>query len=364
MRITTRQKDPAMSLPRRTRITQREIAELAGVSQATVSLVLNARTDTTARIPEETRQRVLEVIREKTYVADPAARSLAGAGNKLIGIFTYEHAFPQETSDFYTPLLTGIEREAETLGVDLMMFTSAPVIDGRRQILHENSRLRLADGCLLLGREMDAAELERLQASGYPFVAIGRRDVDVPYVGLDYSTATTELARRAVAAGHRSAFYVRLSLTAESSRDRFDALRAEFAASGVELAVAESTAADSTGLGLDECWRQARASGATVLFVEDPTDAEKLRALAAASGVSVPSELSMVALGEKTKPQDRTVDFTRLSAPRNELGSRGIALLDQLLNGANGAVELERQQLLPCVVVDGSTLAPPPGGAR
>ena len=81
------------------RVTQRTIAELAGVSQATVSLVLNGKADTTSRIPEATRRRVLEAIAETTYVADPAARSLAGVGNNLVGIFTYEQAFPNETSD-------------------------------------------------------------------------------------------------------------------------------------------------------------------------------------------------------------------------------------------------------------------------
>ena len=340
-----------MSLTRSPRITQRQIAELAGVSQATVSLVLNGNG---ARIPEETRQRVLDVIRETTYVADPAARSLAGIGNNLVGIFTYEHAFPSETADFYTPLLTGIESEAESLGLDLLMFTSAPLVNGRRQIFHENSRLRLADGCLLLGREMDADELDRLKQSGYPFVAIGRRDVDVPFVGLDYATPTAELAKRAVAAGHRSAFYVRLSLTAEASRDRADALSRELEASGVALQSAESSQ-----VGLEAAWSEVVASGATVLFVEDPTDAEYLHALAERAGLSVPGELSMVVLGERSKPEDRAIDFTRLSAPRTELGSRAVALLDQLLNGVRDGEELPLQQLLECTVIDGATLAGP-----
>ena len=340
-----------MSLTRTPRITQRKIAELAGVSQATVSLVLNG---SGARIPDETRQRVLDVIRETTYVADPAARSLAGIGNNLVGIFTYEHAFPNETADFYTPLLTGIESRAESLGLDLLLFTSAPLVDGRRRIFHENSRLRLADGCLLLGREMDVDELKRLQESGYAFVAIGRRDIDVPYVGLDYATATTELAKRAVAAGHRSAFYVRLSLTAEASRDRREALSNELKASGVDLVDAESTE-----IGLDLVWQKVRASGATVLFVEDPTDAEQLYLRANSAGLSVPEQLSMVVLGERNKPQDRSIDFTRLSAPRTELGAEAIALLDQILNGSRGGAELPLQRLLECAVIDGSTLVAP-----
>ncbi|MGV8972468.1 MAG: LacI family DNA-binding transcriptional regulator [Rhodoglobus sp.] len=340
------------------------IAELAGVSQATVSLVLNGKTDSTARIPDETRQRVLQVIADTTYVADPAARRLAGVGNNLIGIFTYEHAFPSESSDFYTPLLTGIEGAAEQIGVDLLMFTSAPVIAGRRRIFHENNRLRLADGCLLLGREMDADELTRLVDSRYPFVAIGRRDAAdgrIPYVGVDYGAATAELARMAVELGHKKFYYLHLPYLAESTRDRKDGLSAELQSASLTVEMAVTDGADGTDL--TAAWAAIRKAQPTVLFVEDAGQAETLRDLAVTDGVSVPDELSIVALGERTRPSGHAVDFTRLSAPRQELGSRAVALLDQIMNGTGGSTELAHQQLLSCTVIAGTTLAAPRVGS-
>jgi len=339
------------------RITQRQIAELAGVSQATVSLVLNDRHTSGIRIPEETRQRVLEIIRQTTYVADPAARTLAGGRNSLVGVFTYEHAFPNETSDFYTPLLMGIETAAESFGVDLLMFTSAPTLDGRRRLFHENSRLRLADGCLLLGREMDADELTRLNASGYPFVAIGRRDTadgETPYVGLDYATATTELATMALEQGHRRFGYVHLPLSAESSRDRLAGLTAALDAAGIQPALVDADRQDPAST-----WQRARESSPTVLFVEDPVDAEAVAEAAAHDGVSIPHDLSIVVLGERNRPVGGSVDYTRLSAPRPALGSHAVALLDQLINGPRGDAVLPRRQLLDCTVVAGTTLTRP-----
>jgi DNA-binding LacI/PurR family transcriptional regulator len=50
---------------------------LAGVSQATVSLVLNRAKAAEGRIPEDTRERVHKAIRETGYVADPIARRMA-----------------------------------------------------------------------------------------------------------------------------------------------------------------------------------------------------------------------------------------------------------------------------------------------
>ena len=177
---------------------------MTGVSQATVSVVLNGRSDSEVKIAPETRDRVLRAIAETGYVADPVARRLAARHNRIIGVFTYEPVFPSGNSDFYHPFLVGIEQRAEALGCDLLLLTSAPVLDGRRRIFSHDNRLRLADGCVLLGRSLDRDELAKLVADGLPFVSIGRRDDaggPVPYVGADYAAAVAELVRHAAVTG-------------------------------------------------------------------------------------------------------------------------------------------------------------------
>src|SRR3569833_3324121 len=59
------------------RLTQRDISRLAGVSQSTVSLVLNDAKAAAGRIPDETRKRVHQAIRATGYVAAPIARRMA-----------------------------------------------------------------------------------------------------------------------------------------------------------------------------------------------------------------------------------------------------------------------------------------------
>ena len=95
------------------RLTQRDIARLAGVSQATVSLVLNDATSAEGRIPQETRERVNKVIRETGYVADPVARRMAKGLNRILGVFTCEPAFPSAQADLFTPFPLGIEEAAQ-----------------------------------------------------------------------------------------------------------------------------------------------------------------------------------------------------------------------------------------------------------
>ncbi|UFU08005.1 LacI family DNA-binding transcriptional regulator [Ruania halotolerans] len=341
------------------RITQRRIAELAGVSQSTVSLVVNGKADAISRIPAETRERVMQVLREAEYVADPAARRLAGVGNRLIGVFTYEPAFPAASRDFYTSLLTGIESQAERLGYDLLMFTSAPVHEGRRRLFHPANRLRLADGCLLLGLEMDGGELERLVDSGFPFVAIGRRAArGVPYVAADYVAGTAELVERAWNAGHRSFALLHRESTGESVLDRllgFDTELQRRSPDGAALALRRAT----DGLELEADWAALRRSGATVAFVEDPHHAQRIHAMAMRDGVSVPGDLSLVTLADPSHGSATDPDLTRLSPPRTRLGAEALTLLGRILDPDVEVTDSERRITLPCALVSGSTLAAP-----
>ena len=63
------------------RATIREIAELAGVSIATVSRVMNGREDVSA----ETRELVQRIVRERGYTTNRSARGLSAGKTGLIG---------------------------------------------------------------------------------------------------------------------------------------------------------------------------------------------------------------------------------------------------------------------------------------
>jgi DNA-binding LacI/PurR family transcriptional regulator len=334
-------------------VTQQDIAKMTGVSQATVSLVLNGRDDADVRIAPETRERVLQAIRSTGYVADPIARRLAARHNRILGVFTYESVFPAGLGDFYHPFLVGIEECAERVGCDLLLLTSAPVVDGRRRIFSQDNRLRLADGCVLLGRSLDPKELARLLAEGQPFVSVGRRDDaggPVPYVGVDYPTATAALVQRSTALGHRLLAYVGEGAGPESHADRkrgFDSGVAAAGAEGRHLTIADRKT--------DEVLDEIVAAGVSAVFVEEHADGVALAQIAAARGLDVPRDLSIVTLGDPTRVIASDLDFTGYRIPRREMGWQAVEILSGLLEGA----DVTTQRMLQCEIVDGSTLAAP-----
>ncbi len=104
------------------RPTQDDIARLAGVSQATVSQVLNNAMINS--IPQETRQRVLDVIERLGYVPDRTARSL-----RTKKTYTLAAIIPDITNPYYPTFIRGIQDVAGNHDYDLVIYNT----DGDKQ---------------------------------------------------------------------------------------------------------------------------------------------------------------------------------------------------------------------------------------
>jgi DNA-binding LacI/PurR family transcriptional regulator len=335
------------------RPTQAEIARIAGVSQATVSLVLNGRDDA---LSAETRARVRAAIERWGYVANPIARVLAGGRNRLLGIHTFERVFPLDGADFYFPFLLGVEEEAERHGYDLLMFTSGG--EQRRIFQGGTTRLRLADGALLLGRRPDIEEIERIADLDYPFVYIGRREIPgrkISYVAADYTAATDAVTTRLLDGGHRQLAYLRLGEdTGQPSQDRLEGFRAAVrraSLGGAASPVWDVPSLDDLGPLLDDCIR----AGVTALLVEQRQLAERLLIAGRARGLSIPEDLSVAVLGDTIGVTQPGSDWSGFHVPRQEMG---VAAARVLIGQLEGTVGLPHVETVACRPVDGSTIAP------
>jgi DNA-binding LacI/PurR family transcriptional regulator len=337
-----------------------DVAQRAGVSSATASLVLNNRVTGNVRIPTETQQRVLMAAEELGYVADPVAQSLAKGRNGLLGVFTFEAIFPVTHRDFYYPFLVGIERAAEMLGFDLLLFTSTSIGDGLRRIYRDGrNRLRLADGAILLGVEGSKTEVQALVHEGYPFVFVGRRKLEgseISYVAADYATATAELVERIAAAGHRRIAYVGAEQYTESLLDRRRGYREGLAASGCSvdedlLCLCPAHQVDTTRL------QALLDRGVTAVVMESGPIAYSLLQACSELALDIPGELSVGLLGNPFGDMEGAANLSGFSIPREEMGAQAVHLLAHLLDTKTPATP--QQVSLPCTPVAGSTIAPP-----
>jgi LacI family transcriptional regulator len=124
------------------RPTQYDVAERAGVSQATVSQVLN---NTSAiSVPEETRQRILEVVQELGYVPNQSARSLRTQKTYTIAVI-----IPDITNPFYPLFLRGIQDITEENDYNLVAYNSDGIPEKEVKCL-EGIKRNHVDGLIAL----------------------------------------------------------------------------------------------------------------------------------------------------------------------------------------------------------------------
>jgi DNA-binding LacI/PurR family transcriptional regulator len=327
-----------------------------------VSLVLNDSDG--VRVSPQTRMRVEDALRQTGYTVDIMGRRLRGKSNRILGVFTYESAFPSASADFYGPFLGGIEEEAESQGFDLLLFTSPGRRHGRRKVYEKGSnRLGIADGCILLGRHTDRDELDHLVNERFPFVFIGRRESSagpVSYVGADYAAATAALYERAWSLGHRRVALVGYREESESTADRRTGyLRACRRHRRAPMALTDD---DPSSV-----FDRLRAEQVTAALVETTEMAAALHALSVEAGLRVPHDLSIGVLGDTDPTQTSSwplerrseLDWTTFRIPRREMGARAVRTLVGMLR-EDLPPGRRTQILLPCDLTDGATVAAPP----
>src|SRR5436309_12977604 len=131
--------------------TSEEVAQLAGVSRATVSRALNG----SARVSQEARERVHAAINKLGYEPDVIAQSLVRQRSRVIAVALFPEGdelsfsyFGHTSQHFYLGVLENIEREAVALGYDLLLL-SRPRGKAQENYIRSLQTRRVA-GCIML----------------------------------------------------------------------------------------------------------------------------------------------------------------------------------------------------------------------
>lgn len=346
----------------RKRPTQADVGRLAGVSAAVVSSVVNGRTASGVRVSDRTAQRVWDAIRQLGYVPNVAARNLAGGRNNIIGVFTYEAAFPTDDVSFYHEFLNGIEEAAEERGRHLLLFTGSGG-EGRSRTIYKNgvNTLQLADGTVLLGQDEDREELSALLRDRYPCVFVGRREIaggEASYVAADYASAAHKVVELLVTQGHRRIGRIRASWRHEALLDRQAGFAAGCAVYQDRIEAVEDLIAPSDDA-IPSLTRILIGQRVTCIVTDDYAEAAKVCQTAEAMGLTVPADLSVAALGDY--PGDEGVDreITTVVAPKKAMGIEAVRLLDDLLDRPTDPHP--RRSAIACGFRLGATVTGPPG---
>lgn len=211
----------------RPRVTLLDVAEHAGVSRATASLVLND----SPLVAHATRERVKDAMSELGYVYDRAAASLRRSRTNAIGLILTEFTHP-----YLAHFATSVQAELEKH--DIIVLSGASHEDATQQSRLARALVeRRVDGLIVIPAHDSRAE-DFAALAGTPLILLARHitDMDADYVGADNVNGAAAAVRHLVEEHGRSRFaFVGGLETLSPFRDRVAGIRTQLAQYGLQL---------------------------------------------------------------------------------------------------------------------------------
>jgi DNA-binding LacI/PurR family transcriptional regulator len=181
------------------RVTISDIAKRAGVSKGAVSLALNGRPG----VSDETRERILAIVKELGWSPNRAARALSAAKAGACGLVLARPARMLALEPFFIELIAGVESELSERSIALTI-QLVHDIDEEIEVYRRWWAERRVDGVLMVDLRRDDPRIGALIKLGLPAVVVGGplEDHALPAVWHDETLVVADVVRYLAALGH------------------------------------------------------------------------------------------------------------------------------------------------------------------
>ncbi len=328
------------------KITIKEVAERAGVSQSTVSLVLNNKKS----VRDSTREKVLQVIREMDFHPRRSARTLASQKTGNLGFVISEAHFTR-AEPFYTRIFLGCEFEARQFDYYILLTSVEDTFSTKKlpRFLKEGN----VDGVIAAG-SMNNRWLYEIRKMGLPVVLIDYYPPKQkwPCVLIDNAEGAREAVHYLQNLGHTKIAFVGGSIFHPSIQERYR---------GYALAMEEAGLDTSRWAIRDEEETRAedgyRAMQKILSQQEHPTavfaanDAMALGVLKAIreKGLKVPEDISVVGFDNIEVTNHTTPPLTTMSVRMEEMGAKAVAMIHDIIENKKS---LQEKILVPVDLIE------------
>ncbi|MFJ4229893.1 LacI family DNA-binding transcriptional regulator [Paenarthrobacter nicotinovorans] len=319
-------------------VTLREVAEAAGVSTATVSLVINKKKN--ARIADETRRRVQEAIRRLGYRPNAMAKNLVSGTSKFIGLVADGVA----TTPFAGQIIHGAQDEAWKHGYALLIANTEGNVDLEKDAIAMMLEYKVR-GILYSTWFHRATEVpETLRESDFVLVncfspeSLTSRAV-VPDEAQGGKSATEILLR----GGHRRIAFINTTTPAPAKDGRLQGYMDALAAEGIAFdpgLVLEAYPDQEGGYGATEELLKLNVSA---VYCYNDRMAMGLYDGLREHGLAIPDDIAVVGFdNQEVIAAHLRPPLSTVSLPHYELGAAGVRLLLGLDQASgDGPVKIE-----------------------
>ena len=335
--------------------TRDDVARLAGVSPSTVSYVISGR----RTISDATKARVLAAMRDLNYTPNAFAQGLAGARRGILALHFPTSVDGYSSTEF--EYVTAAMERARALGYHMLLWSN-PMTDvmGMESLVAQ----KLVAGVLLMEVSVSDPRFDVLRRSKIPFASIGRPDDsdDAIYVDNDFAEAGRLAIEHLAELGHRSIMYINVSQQDQAAGN----------GPAIRTARAITESAQAQNMSIVEMPVENNARGGRqaldgyLKFNPRPSAVVGLKEFATAgflnaagmAGLSIPADVSVVALGIGDRSAEMVSPALTTVAPSGEVIAH--TAVDALVEQIEGRSSDVIQQLVTPVMVirESSGIAP------
>lgn len=306
----------------------KDVARLAGVSQGTVSNVLNHPD----RVSPARREAVEQAIAELGYVRHEAARHLRAGYSRTVGLLLLDAWNPG-----FIEVARGVEDTTSERGFTVVISNSARDLDRERTYLQLFSEQRMA-GLIVIPHDEFAPRLHQIRSGGLPVVAVDRAESgpQAMSVSVDDVTGGELAAQHLIDLGHRSIAFVGDASAAAPVHDRLSGVRKAVKAAGdgvsLEVLPAELTAEAGREMGERIAAMPAGQRPTAIAAAIDLIAVGVLQALQQ-RGLRVPEDISLMGYDDIPFARLLSVPLTTVRRPHYEMGSTAATMMATSLAG-------------------------------
>ncbi len=342
------------------RSTQADVARLAGVSQAMVSYVVNGNLQ--VKIPEETRQRIIEAMEKLSYIPNATARGLRSGKTRTIGLVV-----PDNSNPFFAEFAHIIENTGFTSGYSLILCNSD--YDTEKEAGYVDVLLaKQVDGVIFISTGAKGQIQTKLNESQVPHVIVGGEisGSHADSVRIDYRQGGYLATRHLLELGHRKVACITGPDQFSSSSERIDGYTAALGEAGIpvdqQFIIPGDYRIHGGEVGLAHLLTLRPRP--TAAFVCNDLMAIGVIQAARRLGVRIPEEFSVVGFDDIPLAQAMYPALTTIAQPIDEIARTAMSiLLKQIQENPGIPKEKKTEKILlqPFLVIRESTGRPQRG---
>lgn len=311
------------------RITLKEVARLAGVSETAASFALNGRVG----VSDATRARVLEVAKSLDWQPNHAARALSGAGTSTIGLVIARSTREFGSESFFVNLMAGIQEVLSSRRFSILLQIVGS-IEEEISAYRAWSVAARVDGVVVVDLRIDDPRPALLAELGMPAVLVGVSDPGHlrPAITIDDLGAMNNIISHLIETGHEHIRYFCGDTSAQHIAARRAALLEASEKYDVRTEVSESGYPDTNFGAVVAAACSGNDRPDALIFDNEILALSGFQALTQA-GLSVPGDLCIVVWEDSPVARAMTPALTALDRDPFNLGVHAATRLFEVIGG-------------------------------